>query len=76
MATTDLSTETEVEGSIVNVIHVDNSGTDPARTVLALATKEDTSISIDEDDDDFDTGAERRTRRYRTNNRSGRTSQR
>lgn len=68
MSTTETSTTDEVEGSIVNVIHVDNSGTDPVRTVLALATKDDLSITVDEDSEDFNPAAERRTRRYRTNN--------
>lgn len=62
------TTDTEVEGSIVHVIHVDDTDTEPVRTVLALATKDDLDISIDEDDEDFDLASERRTRRYRTNN--------
>ena len=69
MATTDTSTENEVEGSVVNVIHVDDSGTDPVRTVLALATKDDLSISIDEGTESFDPANVRRTQRYRTNNK-------
>lgn len=68
MSTTDLSTEDEVNGSIVNVILVDDSGTDPVRTVLALATKGDLSVSVDEDTESFDLAAQRRTERYRTNN--------
>ncbi|WP_323192418.1 hypothetical protein [Halostella sp. PRR32] len=67
MATNQKSQENEVEGSIVHVIHVDDSGTDPVRTVLALATKDDISVTIDEDNEDFNAAAERRTRRYRTN---------
>lgn len=68
MATTDTSTEDEVEGSIVNIMHVDNSGTEPVRTVLALATKDDVSISIDEGSESFDPANVRRTQRYRTTN--------
>lgn len=68
MSTTDTSTETELDGSIVNVIHVDDSGTDPVRTVLALATKDDLSITIDEGTESFDPANVRRTRRYRTTN--------
>jgi len=68
MSTTDTSTKTEISGSVVNVIHVDNSGTDPVRTVLALATKDDLSISIDESTESFDPANVRRTERYRTNN--------
>ena len=67
MATNETTTDQEVEGSIVHVIHIDNSGTDPVRTVLALATKDDLSVSVDEDNEDFNPAAERRTRRYRTN---------
>jgi len=68
MSTTDTSTETEITGSIVNVIHVDNSGTDPTRTVLALATKDDLGVTIDESTESFDPANVRRTQRYRTNN--------
>lgn len=60
--------DNEVEGSIVHVIHVDESTTEPTRTVLALATKDDLSLSIDESNESFDPAAQRRTRRYRTNN--------
>lgn len=68
MSTTDTTTDDEVTGSIVDVIHVDASGTDPVRTVLALATKDDVSVTIDESTEDFNPGSVRRTRRYRTNN--------
>lgn len=68
MATTDLSTETEVSGQLVDVIHVDNSGVDPVRTVLALATKDDLSVSFDEGTESFDTAVQRRTKRFRTSN--------
>ena len=68
MSTTDTSTEDEITGSIVNVIHVDDSGTDPTRTVLALATKDDLGITIDESTESFDPANVRRTQRYRTNN--------
>jgi hypothetical protein len=68
MATTDPSTETEIAGQLVDVIHVDNSGTDPVRTVLALATKDDLSVSFDEGTESFDVAIERRTKRFRTSN--------
>ena len=68
MSTTDTSTETEITGSIVNVIYVDDSGTDPTRTVLALCTKDDLGITIDESTESFDPANVRRTQRYRTNN--------
>jgi len=70
MSTTDLSDDenSKVSGSIVNVIHVDNSGTDPQRTVVALATKDDLSITLDESTEDFDPAVQRRTERIRTNN--------
>jgi hypothetical protein len=67
MATNETTQGSEIEGSIVHVIHIDDSGTEPVRTVLALATKDDISLSIDEDNEDFNPAAERRTRRYRTN---------
>jgi len=68
MSTTDESTTDSLEGSIVNVMHVDNSGTDPIRTVLALADKDNLSMPIDENDEDFDPASKRRTKRFRTNN--------
>lgn len=68
MSTTDESTTDKVEGSIVDVIHVDNSGTDPVRTVLAVATKGDLGITIDESTESFDPGNKRRTERFRTAN--------
>jgi len=68
MATTDPTTETELSGQIVNVIYTDASDTDPERTVLALATKDDLSVGVDETTEDFDTAIRRRTKRNRTNN--------
>lgn len=64
----DLTTNVEVEGAVAAFVHVDESGTDPVRTVCALTSKEDLSIPIDEDSEDFNPAAERRTRRIRTNN--------
>lgn len=68
MATT--TTDAEVEGSIVHIIHAvwDDTNSVYDRTVLALATKDDLSISVDESDESLDLASERRTRRYRTNN--------
>lgn len=64
----DITNELEVEGSITAVIHCDESGADPVRTVLGLCTKDDLSVSVDESDDDFNPGSQRRTKRFRTNN--------
>ncbi|WP_049925367.1 hypothetical protein [Halopiger goleimassiliensis] len=64
----EITNELEVEGSTVSVIHVDESETEPVRTILAHCTKEDLSVTIDEDDEDFNPGSFRRTKRYRTNN--------
>lgn len=60
--------EDEVEGNIINIIHVDDSGTDPQRTVLGLATKDDLSVSIDESTESWNPSIKRRTQRYRTAN--------
>ena len=68
MSTRNFSNDTEVSGELIHVMHVDESGTDPVRTVLALAGKDDLSLSADEDTEDFNPAAERRTRRYRTTN--------
>lgn len=64
--TTDLTTEMEVEGNNVLVMLADETGTDTERTALALAEKDDMSIPVDEDTDEFTPGRTRRTRRYRT----------
>jgi len=68
MATTNTSTDGEVEGAVANLIHVDDSGTDPTRTVLALVNRDDLSVTIDEESEDFNPAKDRRTRRYRTSN--------
>lgn len=62
------TTNDEVAGSIIHVLHVDESGTDPVRTLLALFTKEDLTLTIEDESEDFNPAAERRTRRIRTNN--------
>ena len=67
----DLTNEVEVEASMVAIVHVDDSGTDPVRTVLALTTKDDLSIPIEEENEDFTPSPERRTRRIRTSNTIG-----
>ena len=64
----ETTNETEVEGSMVHVIHVDDSGTETVRTVLALAGRDDISLSTDEDEEDFQLAATRRKRRYRVGN--------
>lgn len=66
---TDEVTETqEVIGSVAYLIHVDDSGEDPVRTAVSLSTKDDLDFSMEEDEETLDLSAERRTRRYRTNN--------
>ena len=60
--------ENEVTGNLVHVTHVDESGTDPVETVLALTTKDGLEFSTDEDEEDINLSSERRTRRYRTHN--------
>lgn len=67
MSTTQRSTDTEIEGSVVFLIHVDDSGTDPVRTILALTSEDDLNLSIDEDEEEFNPAGDRSTRRYRTN---------
>ncbi|KDE60616.1 hypothetical protein EL22_00035 [Halostagnicola sp. A56] len=64
----DITNSLEVEGSIVSVIHVDESGAEPVRTVLGLCTKDDLSVTVDESNEDFNPGSQRRTKRFRTNN--------
>ena len=44
----DLITQTKVDGPVVGVVHVDDSGTEPVRTVLFHATKGDLSLTVDE----------------------------
>lgn len=62
------TSDTEVEGSIVHLIHVDDSDTEPMRTVLMLASRDDMSFTVEEEEADFNPAAQRRTRRYRTSN--------
>ncbi|WP_135827299.1 hypothetical protein [Halorussus halobius] len=64
----EITSELEVEGSVVAVLHVDESETESVRTVLGNCTKDDLSISTDESNEDFNPGSKRRTKRYRTNN--------
>lgn len=64
----DLTNEVEVEGSVLAFVHVDDSGTDPVRTICALVSKEDITVTVDEDNEDFNPAVQRRTRRIRTNN--------
>lgn len=64
----DITTNVEVEGAVAAFVHVDESGASPVRTVLMLTTKEDLTVTVDEDSEDFNPAAERRTRRIRTNN--------
>lgn len=61
---------TEVEGSIVHVIHAQWNSTDSVydRTVLALTERDNLTMTVEESEAEFNPAAERRTRRYRTNN--------
>lgn len=52
----------------MHVLHVDESGSEPVRTLLALFPKEDLTLTIEDESEDFNPAAERRTRRIRTNN--------
>lgn len=67
MSTTDRSTEQEIEGSVVFIVHCDESGTDPVRTILALTDEDALSLSVDEDETSFNPAGNRSTQRYRTN---------
>ena len=68
MPTDETTQATEVEGSVVYVIHVDESGAEDVRTAISLLTKDDLELTIDEDEEELDLASERRTRRYRTHN--------
>jgi hypothetical protein len=60
----DLTTDDAVTGSQVAITHVDDSGTDPVRTVLALAAKDDLTVTIEDEEEDFNPAARYATRRY------------
>lgn len=62
--------DAEVEGSIVHVIHAQWNDTDSVydRTVLALVERDNLTMTVEESEAEFNPAAERRTRRYRTNN--------
>lgn len=64
----DLITNTTAEGPVLAIVHVDESGASPVRTVLAHATKSDASLTVEEENEDFNPGAYRRTERIATNN--------
>lgn len=66
----ETTSDAEVEGPLVYVIHAVWNDTDVAydRTVLSLCTKDDLSFSVDEDDESVELSSERRSRRYRTHN--------
>jgi hypothetical protein len=68
MSTNTSTANDEVAAPIVHFLHVDESGTDPVYTLLALFNKDDLSLSVDEGSEDYTPAAERRTRRTRTNN--------
>ena len=65
----DLTTDTEVTAKQVAIIHVsetdDGSGSvTTTRTVLALASKDDLTATVEDEDTDFTPAAEYSTRRY------------
>jgi len=64
--------EDEIKGQLlqIDVVEIDESGTDPVETsqVLSLVTEDSTTFSIDEDTEDQPLANIRRKRRYRTNN--------
>jgi nucleotide-binding universal stress UspA family protein len=66
MSTVNKTNSSEIEGSQVAIILCDETGAEPARSILALSTKGDLSTAFDEDSEDFTPGAERQTRQYRT----------
>ena len=68
MPTDETTQDQEVIGSVVYVIHVDESDAEPVRTAISLLTKDDLNLSVDEEEEELNLAAERRTRRYRTHN--------
>jgi hypothetical protein len=64
----DITNDIEVEGSMVAIVHCDESATEPTRTVLGLTTKDDLSIPIEEENEDYSKSYQRRTERIRTSN--------
>ena len=70
MPTEETTQNREVEGSLVYVIHAAWNDTDSEydRTAIALLTKDDLNLSIEEEEEELNLASERRTRRYRTHN--------
>ena len=64
----DVTNQIEVEGAIAAVIHVDDSGTETARTVLGLTTRDGLEVNVDEDDESWQPSTLRREQRIRTSN--------
>lgn len=64
----DLISEAQVEGPILALVHVDESSTEPTRTVLLHATRDDATLTVEEENEDFNPAAMRRTNRVATNN--------
>jgi len=66
--TVDSTTDGEVEGSTVLVMHATWNETDSSydRTVLALADKDDTSVTVDENEETWSPSGEKRERSYIT----------
>ena len=68
MSASETTTNDEVAAPIVHILHVDESGAEPVRTLLALVTKEDLTLTLEDENEEFNPAAERRTRRIPTNN--------
>ena len=64
----DKTNEREVEGSLIYIIHAVWNETAYDRTALALLTKDDMTLDVEEEEEELNLASERRTRRYRTHN--------
>jgi len=66
--TITVTSDTEVEGSTLLIMHATWNETDTAydRTVLALADKDEVSITVDEDEETWSPSGEKRNRGYIT----------
>ena len=64
----DSTTETEVTAKQVAVVHAmwDDTNSEYTRTILALASKDDLTVTDESEDTDFTPSAEYSTRRYAT----------
>ena len=68
---TDENTQSrEVVGSLVYIIHAewDDTASEYTRTALSLLTKDDLTLTIEEEEEELNLASQRRTKRYRTFN--------